>query len=158
MSKMQSFFSFFNFINNYFWFLYYTYIYGEYTFEYLLTLNGKITSLGLHRRIEIQDNYRDKSSEVRALFINNIKNKLKDSSVYFVINNYPYNVPRYIKHYVLWICPGLIMNNNTIYSAIKSNIFIEFGTHLKFAYFKNIGENKSIMEIDHYHVFIMNIF
>ena len=114
--------------------------------------------MALHRRIEIQDNYRDKLSGDKIRFINNVKNKLKDSSVYFIINNFPYNIPQYIKHYVLWICPGLTMNNNTIYSAIKSNIFIEFGTHLKFAYFKNIDKNKSIMEIDHYHVFIMNIF
>ena len=81
-----------------------------------------------------------------------------DNSIYFVINNYPYNVPWYVKHYVLWIRPGLTMNDNALYSAIKSSVYIEFGTHLKFAYFKNIDKNKSIIEIDHYHVFIMNTF
>ena len=47
-----------------------------------------------------------------------------------VKNDYPYNVPWYVKHYILWIRPGLTMNDEALTLAIKSHILAEFGRTL----------------------------
>ena len=40
-------------------------------------------------------------------------------------NDYPYNVPWYVKHYILWIRSGLTMNDEALTLAIKSHILAD---------------------------------
>ena len=143
---------------NYIWFLYYTYIYGEYPFGYLVTLDKSVISYPLIRRTDIQENYHEQNLERKRVYINKIRETVSIDNTYFVKNDYPYNVPWYVKHYILWIRSGLTMNDEALTLAIKSHILAEFGSHLKFVFFKNANKNKSITEIEHYHVFIMNTF
>ena len=145
-------------IINYIWFLYYTYIYGHYPFSYLITLDRGVITYPLTRRVDVLDDYHEQSVEKKEAYIKKIREILASENTYFVKNDYPYNVPWYIKHYVLWIRSGLTMNEDALASAIKAHILIEFGANLKFSFFKNNEKNKSITAIDHYHVFIMNTF
>ena len=53
---------------NYIWFLYYTYIYGEYPFGYLVTLDKSVISYPLIRRTDIQENYHEQNLERKRVY------------------------------------------------------------------------------------------
>ena len=139
-------------------FLYYTYIYGTYPFSFIRKLNKKTIGFALHRQDVVQDSYEDKTLQAKRQYIDGIKRRLEESNTCFTVNDYPYNVPRYVKHYVLWVRPGLTMNDEALDNAIRSSIFIEFGMRMNFAYFKNTEKNRSVRDIEHYQVFILSIF
>ena len=155
---MNVFSEFLYIINSYLCFWYYTYIYGEYPLSFLLLLNKETINFALHRKEEIQEKYTNTPYDEKRRFINNVKDELKENSVYLRKNDFPYNIPWYVKHYVMWMKPGLTMNDEALCSAIKSSIIAEFKVSLKFVYFRNAIKNKSIPEIEHYHVFIVNTF
>ena len=83
---------------------------------------------------------------------NYIKEKLfSDNSEYALVkNDFPYMLDKNVLHYVFWINPKFNekYNDNTVEKILKNSIDFEF------IYFKNIIANKSVLDVEHYQVFI----
>lgn len=68
-------------------------------------------------------------------------------------NDYPYYTTPNIVHYLLWIHPSIHINSGSISELISDNIPLSLD-YKEYIYFENHGNNKSILDIRHYHVFI----
>jgi len=68
------------------------------------------------------------------------------------INKYPYKLKDYIHHYILWIRPSYYISEY-IYSKIISHHF----SNMSYIYFENNTNNKSIPEIQHIHIFYLQV-
>ena len=86
-------------------------------------------------------------------FIDNLFTS-QDINYVFKPNNFPYAVDDNIIHYVLWIRPGLIINGTLLNTVIFRHIKLIFKPNPKYSFIKNSVSNKSIPQIEHYHVFI----
>lgn len=134
-------------------YLYYTYTNNSYPFWFLYKLNTKTIPFALKRSKTIQDKYCKLSANKKATFINNLFTS-EEINFIFKPNNFPYDIDTNITHYVLWIRPGLNIDNLILINVIKNNIEIVFKKLYRFSFIKNCPANKSIPEIEHYHIFI----
>lgn len=75
------------------------------------------------------------------------------NKIVLTANDYPYFTTTNILHYLLWIHPSLHIENSIIRELIKDRIPTSLNCQ-EFIYFENIGTNKSIQDIRHFHVFI----
>ena len=76
-----------------------------------------------------------------------------DNKIILTANDYPYFTTSNILHYLLWIHPSLHIENSIIRELIKERIPTSLNCE-EFIYFENIGNNKSVLDIRHFHVFI----
>ena len=75
------------------------------------------------------------------------------NKIVLTYNDYPYFTTKNVLHYLLWIHPDVHVDNSGIRGLITSKIPISINYN-EFIYFENLGNNKSIQNIKHYHVFI----
>ena len=109
----------------------------------------------LYRNKTVSDNYKKfimKSNGIKTftetLFVNEELYVLRK-------NDYPYNIGDNILHYVLWLKDKKNHDFNELNSIIKEQIVVQFKVSKEFAFSENIYKNKSIPEVQHYHVFIL---
>ena len=122
----------------------------KYPFWYLNIITDKEKNILIHliRNDAIQKKYIIHKQNKVGTFIKKIKN---NSNKYILIkNNFPYNVSKNIKHYVLWVND----NKTHISNKIIKNELNKKNISGRFCYGKNLTKHKSIPEIEHYHVFI----
>lgn len=134
-------------------YLYYTYTNNTYPFWFLYKLNKKTISFALKRSNYIQNKYINLHASKKQEFIDNLFTS-QDINYVFKPNNFPYAVDDNIIHYVLWIRPGLIINGTLLNTVIFRHIKLIFKPNPKYSFIKNSVSNKSIPQIEHYHVFI----
>lgn len=102
---------------------------------------------GLGRKKHIEKKYEEKFKDTRNKdkFIDSINNILKQKKYHFVENDFPYDIEEGIKHMVCWY-----KNEN-----IENIIQILKGKYTIITYWENLSQNKSIMHINHIHIFIL---
>ena len=98
----------------------------------------------LHRE-RIKENY---ESVAEYLIKKMFSDEACDTRMVFIDNTFPYNTDSNIKHMLVWINPKYSENIKEVYSFINEN------TSNPFIYFKNQTQFKTILEVEHYHVFI----
>jgi len=145
-------------------FLYYSYIRRVYPLSFLRLVSGGTIPYALIREPEVQERYSERTVEERNTFVNDLFGDMdKEPHTKFLINEFPYNVEGLhtgrCHHYVLWIKPGHVIESCPIADTISGHIAAlndigVLGKNMPFFYFKNTNENKSIREVEHYHVFI----
>lgn len=88
--------------------------------------------------------------------INEFKNSLfKKKNIFkFVKNRFPYNVNNKIKHYLLFINP--LVKINFKYDDIYDIIRLFYVKRKPIIIFENEMEYRSIKDIRHYHIFILD--
>ena len=100
----------------------------------------------LGREKKIQEKYETftKDKKNSKQFIAGIKEKLKETTYYFIENDFPYHIEPCIKHMICWYkntdCQSVIKNIQSDYSILT--------------YWENLSENRSIMEVNYIHIFI----
>ena len=124
-----------------------------YSFNYLKQFHLKIPDIILKRlpyytdKYErIKQNYGNKYE--KYLFKKVFKNNCNFS---FLINEFPYNLKKGLKHYVFWINPRIEhkINNDMIYYLISKKV-----CDGEYIIFENPISSRSIKSIRHFHVII----
>ena len=98
----------------------------------------------LHRE-RIKENY---ESVAEYLIDKMFSDEACNTRMVFIDNTFPYNTASNIKHMLVWINPKYSENAKEVRTFIKDN------TSKPFIYFKNSIQFKTILEVEHYHVFI----
>ena len=130
-------------------FLYYFYFFfnKEYDFFFLKNIYCKdkyIIKYDLIRKENIQKSYElYKSNNLLKNFKMNIKKNITKYGYIITENDFPYNLNNNVKHYIIW-------TNYDIFK-IKKILNKRF---INYIFFRNLIENKSIKDIEHYHIFI----
>ena len=130
-------------------FLYYFYFFfnKEYDFFFLKNIYCKdkyIIKYDLIRKENIQKSYElYKSNNLLKNFKMNIKKNITKNGYIITENDFPYNLNNNVKHYIIW-------TNYDIFK-IKKILNKRFNNYI---FFRNLIENKSIKDIEHYHIFI----
>ena len=73
--------------------------------------------------------------------------------IVFTKNDFPYYTTPNIIHCLLWIHPTVKILDTDISKVINSSIPDHISCK-EYIYFENLGNNKSIQEIRHFHIFI----
>ena len=127
----------------------------KYSWDFLLQFHLKPPGMfQLKRSIKVQKEY-DKYQENPFNNIIFSKNLFYNNDIFmFIKNRFPYNIEYNISHYVLFINPKLKkkFTEENINIIIK-RLFVPFNS---FIVFENYPQNRSIKNITHYHVFILN--
>jgi hypothetical protein len=101
----------------------------------------------ISRTKQIQSLYMSNATENKRT-MNIIKSILTFRNYYLTPNDYPYDLAPGIKHYIIWFNACTMENAVKIASiclnTCSSNIIV----------FVNDDKNKSILDIEHYHIFI----
>ena len=112
----------------------------------------KMNYISYSRKGKVEEQY---NCHIRKLKRNNInieeyimKTIIKDNFFIITKNLFPYNID-YIDHYLLWINPSYKISYKTLYEYIN----LKFQGK-SFYYFENYIANKSILGIQHYHIFV----
>jgi hypothetical protein len=101
------------------------------------------------RKTEIEEKY--KKDETIQVKLNYIKEMLKMNDYYLIPNDYPYDVSEDINHYVFWY-----KNIYSLEDALKIALSYFKKTHNEIIVFVNDITNKSVLDINHYHIFVKN--
>jgi hypothetical protein len=137
-------------------FYFYTFMQCKYPFSFLKLLEGTEINIALIRNNEIQTLYNQQPIEMRSRFINSIFSDDIDQSIQhqFIVAGFPYLVQYDIKHYVLWLRNGFNPDVNKLREIIHNYIVATFMESLEFTFCINNIRNRSILVLNHYHVFI----
>ena len=131
------------------YFLYYFYyiLNFKFNFYFLQNIFYKITHVirfALWRDMNIQKKYNmDKSKNNFSFFKKKIEYSINTNGYLLNKNNYPYNITNNIKHFIIW--------TNFTPLKIKNILDNKFNNYI---FFKNIEKNKTIKDLEHYHLFI----
>lgn len=87
-----------------------------------------------------------------TLFKKNISNE--NSDIIFKENDYPYKLPKNIKHYLIWIRPDKKYSWREVNDFLKKCIRNHNLNINDYILFRNNVVNKSIEQIEHYHVLL----
>jgi len=101
------------------------------------------------RKIEIEEKYMNDMTKEQK--INYIKEILKINDYYLAPNDYPYDVSDNIKHYVFWY-----KNTYSLEDALNIALSYFKKPHNDIIVFVNDINNRSILDINHYHIFVKN--
>ena len=130
-------------------FLYYFYklLNKKYDYYFLKNIyckeNNKIY-YPLERNNIVKKKYdNSKKSTLHTEYKENIRKNILNHGYIITINNYPYNVEKNIIHNIIWC------NKNK--DEIKNILDCLYN---EYVFFNNIQENKSIKDIEHYHIFV----
>ena len=131
----------------------------KYPMWFIRMLDGKTSNVALVRDRDTQSLYECRPLRLRNEFIASLFDERlvsPDIPFRFVPNNFPYFVENGIIHYVFWIRPGYQIDHErkSLRKTIGRHVMSRFHRPLDFYYFRNSDENKSIAEIEHYHVFV----
>ena len=131
----------------------------KYPMWFIRMLDGKTIDIALSRDNKTQLAYKSRTRNFRDQFVDSLFDpRLVSQHIpfRFVPNNFPYFVENGINHFIFWIRPDYECNHDPefIRSCISLYVISRFRQPLEFCFFRNSIENKSILEIEHYHVFI----
>lgn len=131
----------------------------KYPMWFIGMLDGKTAHIALNRDRDTQSLYECRPLRLRNDFIASLFDERlvsRDIPFRFVPNNFPYFVENGIVHYVFWIRPGYQIDHEreSLRHTIGRHVMSRFRRPLDFYYFRNSDENKSVTEIEHYHVFV----
>ena len=111
----------------------------------------KYLEIVIPRKTEVLCQYEnDKQNGICQLQLDKIKDFLKINNFLINENSYPYNIDKNVQHCLFWFSKGYTMND-TLQIAYKY-----FNTH-NIIIMCNIQSLKSVIDIEHYHLFILNI-
>ena len=79
-----------------------------------------------------------------------MNNIIKDNMMIIVKNNFPYYIPGF-KHYLIWFNPVYKINYKEVYEYIDLKM-----KNKNYLYFENEDNNKSVLKIRHFHIFVKN--
>ena len=102
------------------------------------------------RKTEIEEKYMNDMTKQQKL--NYIKQKLKTDDYYLIPNDYPYDLSEDIKHYVFWC-----KETYSLEDVLKIALLYFKKTSNEIIVFVNDITNKSVLDINHYHIFVKNI-
>jgi hypothetical protein len=138
-------------------FNYFTFMRQQYPMWFLQLLDAQTVHFALARDPIIQASYKQRPREQRDNFVDSLfDDRLVDTTISyrFISNDFPYFVQNGVLHYVLWVRSGAETDVSFIRNIISDHIIDKFHKPLEFYFYTNSRENKSIPEIDHFHVFI----
>ena len=130
------------------YFLYYFYYIFNFKFNFyflqnIYCKNTHVIRFALWRDINIQKKYNmDKSKNNFSFFKKKIEYSINTNGYSLTKNNYPYNITNNIQHFIIW--------TNFTPLKIKNILDNKFNNYI---FFKNIEKNKTIKDLEHYHVF-----
>jgi hypothetical protein len=106
-------------------------------------------SKNLGRKTSVEHEYISLPKEIKSQCISNIKKQLEKCLILLRENEYPYDVDDNVKHYVLWMLENKDLESSKNYvsellNKVKSDIVM----------FTNDTSAKSVLEINHHHVFV----
>tara|TARA_B100000035_G_C20758620_1_gene447283 strand:+ start:115 stop:516 length:402 start_codon:yes stop_codon:yes gene_type:complete len=110
----------------------------------------------LGRLPEVEERYTRHRNQIKSSkYYNSIadyilKDVLGSNEYKFTENEFPYKVEDGIKHYLLWVSKEAHGKYN-IESLIKSRV--EIKSCKEFTFYRNLKNNASVFEIEHYHIF-----
>lgn len=126
----------------------------------------------LGRELAIEEKYKEYKLDLKNKGLSNYQNIMllyfsgKGNKFSLQLNNFPYNLDKGIKHYVLWINPNceneFKLHSKWNLSLIEDIICKELyrGNKMKFKlgciYFQNLEKFRSIQSINHFQVFILS--
>ena len=119
--------------------------------EELKKYDMTIVNKNLGRKANVEREYLALPKEARARCISNIKRQLEKCLILLRENEYPYDVDDNIKHYVLWMSGDKDLESSKKYVASLLG-----KTQSDIVMFTNDTSAKSILEINHHHVFVKN--
>ena len=102
------------------------------------------------RKTEIEEKYMNDMTKQQKL--NYIKQKLKTDDYYLIPNDYPYDLSEDINHYVFWC-----KETYSLEDVLKIALLYFKKTSNEIIVFVNDITNKSVLDINHYHIFVKNI-
>ena len=130
-------------------FLYYFYklLNKKYDYYFLKNIYCKednVIYYPLKRDPKIQEKYNNSKKYISYTeYKENIKKNISNNGHYITINNYPYNIKECVTHNIIWC------NKDREEIKIILDCLYE-----EYVFFKNIPDNKSIKDIEHYHIFV----
>lgn len=130
------------------YFLYYFYYIFNFKFNFyflqnIYCKNTHVIRFALWRDINIQKKYNmDKSKNNFSFFKKKIEYSINTNGYSLTKNNYPYNITNNIQHFIIW--------TNFTPLKIKNILDNKFNNYI---FFKNLEKNKTIKDLEHYHVF-----
>lgn len=92
--------------------------------------------------------FKRRGTTVGKFILENIFERFENMPFVITLNDYPYKVSDDIKHLVVWTNPLFVVLEKDIRSYLKDRI----GN--KFVLFKNLTDHKSVVEADHYQLFV----
>ena len=102
------------------------------------------------RKTEIEEKYMNDMTKQQKL--NYIKQKLKTDDYYLIPNDYPYDLSEDINHYVFWC-----KETYSLEDVLKIALLYFKKTSNEIIVLVNDITNKSVLDINHYHIFVKNI-
>ena len=130
-------------------FLYYFYQLLNKKYDYYFLKNiyckkNNVVYYPLRRNLLIEKQYiNDKKSTLYTKYKENIRKNISKYGYYISINNYPYNTEKNVIHNIIWC-----NKNKEEIKDILDCLYKEY------VFFKNTENNKSIKDIEHYHIFV----
>ena len=117
--------------------------------KYAFTRDEKI----LETYIKFKQNIPDINEYLfNTVFTKNSKNE--NTNIVFKENDYPYKFPKNIKHYLIWIHPNKNYSRKEVEEFLLNSISENNLQINDYILFKNNLVNKSIEQIEHYHVLL----
>jgi len=117
--------------------------------QHLLKYNLSIVVDKLPRKKEIAEKYMNDLTKEQKL--NHIKQILTTNDYYLIPNDYPYDTSSDITHYVFWY-----KNAYSLEDALMISLSYFNKTSNDIIIFVNDITNKSVLDINHYHIFVKN--
>ncbi len=132
---------------HFFLYYYYQLLNKKYDYYFLKNIYCKENNTiyyPLKRNIIIQNQYDNhQKSNFNILFKENIRKNISKKGYIITVNNYSYNIKENIEHNIIW--------SNKNKEEIKNILDCLYDDYV---FFKNIQDNKSIKDIEHYHIFV----
>ena len=118
----------------------------------LLKYNNTVVSDVISRNETIKQKYAQLTTKDKDQFIEHVRWCLKTNDHYITCNNFPYDLEPGISHWIFWFSEA----THTIEQAKLLCIKLFEIADSQIIVFVNDTNNKSIHEINHYHVLVKN--
>lgn len=119
-------------------------------------LNPPPTAVYLPRNKEVEVRYQQHKKEFKSIKDYILNTHFDSNSIdqgwVIVDNEFPYDCQSNIRHFLIWIYPGKELSDQQIIGIIQE--YMNNNGHSEYAYFRNVPAIRSVLEIDHFHIFV----
>ena len=119
-------------------------------------MNPPPSAADLPRNKNVDIKYQEHKKQVKSIKEHIISTYFDSESVergWVIVNNeFPYDLNPNIQHLLIWIYPGKDFSDESIIGIIED--YMKNNGHSEYIYFRNILAIRSVLEIDHYHIFV----
>lgn len=119
------------------------------TWEELQGYDMSTVDVKLGRSASVENEYSKLSKAERERKIASIKKKVNENQILLTKNDFPYNVEEDIQHYVMWTSGNQSLTQTKQYVSSLPGM-----KGFDIVVFSNSTSARSILDIDHHHVFI----